>query len=384
MTTTAKQLTITKVRASDVKAGPVDLMYKGAVYALTVNDSWGGDFRVTMPQDKTQHTGSLSHCLELVRCWAAAEVEDAELAAVQGAERLCIAIARVAHAIAAASPSAPGYHDKITGEGVTFTSRVGADYVMTEGPANTAAEFRASRHAHILQVAGALLRLEHETKFASNFSVTRIKARDLLPGMRVRACLRHPVRLVCSVAPGPDADSREVTLLTEDGTRWCTTMDAFRVMIFEGSVYQSEQAEASFLGQGAVTELEPATFSAVECPALEIDAELYKGRTMPAGAKTERRIVANLLAFLRFHGWPVVSVWDGEESEQVSSDKAALELIFNLDESRVYFGGGPKALHSVVLVCGNVDDIICDYTFTKDDPDGWASLMDSFDAYTYA
>ncbi|WPK42363.1 hypothetical protein [Pseudomonas phage Ppu-503] len=382
MTTAATTLTISKVRAADIKAGPVNLEYKGAVYALTVNDDWGGQFAVVMPQDSTRHTGSLSHLLELVRTWDAAEAEEQAEAAAQGAARLCIAIARVAHAIAAASPSAPGYSESGTRETTAMTSRVGHDYIVTEGPAHNAAAYRATRLLHVQAVARALLAYE-----LSLIPGRRVAACNLLPGMRVRTNLSHPARTILGVKAGPDADSVEVDILAHDGQRWTLVQDNCRMWDFLGTVHQSEQAQAAIHGFEAIREAQAAEFVKIEAPTLAIDAELYKGRVMSLEAKAERRIVANLLAYLEHHGWSLATVWDGEEDCPAANVREAMELVFNLDEARVYVkkpnAAGVNTFHSVVLVMGNASDIICDYTFTQGDPDGFAACMDAFNADDY-
>lgn len=127
----------------------------------------------------------------------------------------------------------------------------------------------------------------------------------------------------------------------------------------------------------------PVEFQRIEAPALDIDALLYKDRPMHANAKLERRIVANLLAWMEFKGWNVVEVFDGEEETKVTDAKAAMELIFNLDDVRVYLSNGKGALHSILLILGNGVDVISDWNFTADDPDGFNAAMSGFNAEDY-
>lgn len=124
-------------------------------------------------------------------------------------------------------------------------------------------------------------------------------------------------------------------------------------------------------------------FARVEAPALDIDALIYKDRPMHAEAKLERRIVANLFAWLAFKGWNVVEVYDGGEDTKVSDAKAAMELVFNLDECRVYANNAEGKQHSILLILGNGVDVIADWGFTDGDPDGFRAVMDGFNAEDY-
>lgn len=121
----------------------------------------------------------------------------------------------------------------------------------------------------------------------------------------------------------------------------------------------------------------------VVVPVLKIDGLLFKGRTIPYHGKVERRIVANLIAHMTFHGWTVASVWDGEEDEAVSDMVSAMELIFNLDEARLYFKKG-DSLHNVYLVLGNGVDCIADWNYSTGDVDGFNAAMDEFDCEEFA
>lgn len=125
----------------------------------------------------------------------------------------------------------------------------------------------------------------------------------------------------------------------------------------------------------------------VTVPALDHDAMMLKrfGRKVLVNGRLERRIVANLIAHLESNGFHVTSVYDGEEDIKVTDMKSAMELIFNLDDSRVYFSAGPTADdHSVVLVLGNGIDVVSDWTFTEGDPDKFYAVMDQFDGEDYA
>jgi len=128
------------------------------------------------------------------------------------------------------------------------------------------------------------------------------------------------------------------------------------------------------------------TFAPVAVPELKIDALLYAGRKMQANAKIERRIVANLIAYLAFHGWTVSSVYDGEEDEPASDMVSAMELIFNLDEARLYFFKDVEGVRhppSVYIVLGNGVDCLADWNYAKDDADGFNRVMEGFNTEDY-
>jgi len=95
--------------------------------------------------------------------------------------------------------------------------------------------------------------------------------------------------------------------------------------------------------------------------------------------KTESAIVRGLIRHLNRNGWNVASVYDGEQDETVRTETEALDLVFNLDLSRVYFQcRATDARHSVVLVQGNGSDIISDWNYAEGDPDCFDKLMNEY------
>lgn len=120
-------------------------------------------------------------------------------------------------------------------------------------------------------------------------------------------------------------------------------------------------------------------------PALDIDAymaERFGQKNSPRNL-LERRVVWNLLKHLEAAGWHVRSVHDGEELTIVSTPKAAMELVFNLDDCRLHFSKVPyRAAHTVVLVLGNGVDCIADMSIGEQD--GWTVAIDAFDAEVFA
>lgn len=133
--------------------------------------------------------------------------------------------------------------------------------------------------------------------------------------------------------------------------------------------------------------------SAVTIPALEIDkrngAATATGENL-ARLVLERRIVAALLAHLYRKGWDCVRVDDGEEETQMpltidslAARKAVMELVFDLDDVRLYFaptGDRDGTEHGVLLVLGNGIDVLSDWSYTEGDDDGFNAAMDAFDA----
>jgi hypothetical protein len=127
-----------------------------------------------------------------------------------------------------------------------------------------------------------------------------------------------------------------------------------------------------------------APFTAVVAPELAIDKLLYRGGPVPVNGKLERRIAANLLAFMATKGWNVFNVWDSEENTPVITAIDVMELVFNLDEAWLDFTNATGQQHRVMLVLGNGIDIIADWGFAIGDPDGFHAAMEGFDAEEYA
>jgi len=133
----------------------------------------------------------------------------------------------------------------------------------------------------------------------------------------------------------------------------------------------------------------------VTVPALDLDAAMLEkyGQQVSDRGQMERSIVAHLIDHLDRRGFVLSSVWDGEELSRVADMKAAMELVFNLDEVSVRFvpkgmkpgprfvGGNryAKNEHGVFLVLGNGRDIVSDWNFNSDDADGFNAAMDAFD-----
>lgn len=122
-------------------------------------------------------------------------------------------------------------------------------------------------------------------------------------------------------------------------------------------------------------------------PALKHDAMMAAcfGSTVSPNGRLERCIVANLIAHLAKHQWHPHSVFDGDDEIMVHSGKAAMELIFNLDEASVRFWKESRThWHGILLVLGNGIDIVSDWNYSEGDADGFNAAMDLFDAEQYA
>lgn len=121
----------------------------------------------------------------------------------------------------------------------------------------------------------------------------------------------------------------------------------------------------------------------LQVPKLTVDGD----RTIHAQGIIERRVVWNLIAKLKAAGFTAVAVYDGEDYTKTADAQAAMELIFNLDEASLRFvrtadadafAADPDDVceHGVLLVGGNGEDIISDWDYSADDPDGFNAAMD--------
>ena len=94
----------------------------------------------------------------------------------------------------------------------------------------------------------------------------------------------------------------------------------------------------------------------------------------------EKRMVRKLIRVAKAHGYKLTKIWDGEQTEKVSTESDAMELVFNLDECRMYFkrDDQPKA-HCAVIILGNDGwDAIADCSVG----DGWDDVMAVMNDYS--
>lgn len=80
----------------------------------------------------------------------------------------------------------------------------------------------------------------------------------------------------------------------------------------------------------------------------------------------ERAIVWNLCRYMAANGWHVNVVDDGDDNIAVEDAKAAMELIFNLDQAWIGFKKD-EAMHEAFLVLGNGEDIVSDWNYSNTD-----------------
>lgn len=75
----------------------------------------------------------------------------------------------------------------------------------------------------------------------------------------------------------------------------------------------------------------------------------------------ERRIVRHLIRTAKAHGYALTRVWDGGEMVPATGERAALDAVFSVDESIVYFKhpDEPKG-HCAVIILGNGVDCVPD------------------------
>lgn len=85
----------------------------------------------------------------------------------------------------------------------------------------------------------------------------------------------------------------------------------------------------------------------------------------------EAELVKQLIAGFAADGKPIVSFFDGEEEGTCTSEQEILDIVFNLDEVRLYSADG----HMVFLVMGQFPDTITDYTV------GIESIIDPVQAW---
>jgi hypothetical protein len=129
-----------------------------------------------------------------------------------------------------------------------------------------------------------------------------------------------------------------------------------------------------------------AKFNPWVIPTLNTDSYLAdSGRTLPPHCKVERRIVWNLLHTLERKGFKPVGVdIDEIELTKTATILDAMEAIFSVDDARVVVRKDGYSGHWILLIGGNGEDIISDWSFTNGDPDGFSAAMDAFKPETWA
>lgn len=96
---------------------------------------------------------------------------------------------------------------------------------------------------------------------------------------------------------------------------------------------------------------------------------------------TEKTIVRRMLAALAKQGFTPVSVNDGgDELVRVSTTAATIDAVFAVGVARIYFERDAKHVGSVLLVIGNGDDIVSDWSWDDRTESGRAfnTALDAF------
>jgi hypothetical protein len=116
----------------------------------------------------------------------------------------------------------------------------------------------------------------------------------------------------------------------------------------------------------------------------------------------ERFIVRELIRHLARHGWSPYINDDGGEHVYCPTEERAMASVFAVDESRLHFAptslvndcraaeGSKRAMrdarmradrkcHAVLLICGNGEDIISDWSFSDDPADTFKAAMDAYE-----
>ena len=123
-----------------------------------------------------------------------------------------------------------------------------------------------------------------------------------------------------------------------------------------------------------------------DVPALDIDKlmlEQYKHAVGPHGI-LERRVAWNMLCTLEDAGFGSFRLNDGEEWNKCETKKDVMELLFNLDEAWITCRKNGGKRHTIFMVLGNGTDILCDYSYSEDDADGFNATLADFDGCDYA
>jgi len=118
--------------------------------------------------------------------------------------------------------------------------------------------------------------------------------------------------------------------------------------------------------------------STYEPKPIVFESDAKRDQPILGRVKLERRIVLSMIEHLVEQGFVLVEASDGEERIKPKDNMEAMEHVFGVDESHLYFQKPGFKSHWIFLVHGNGVDIISDYSFTNGDPDGWCKVMDVF------
>lgn len=99
---------------------------------------------------------------------------------------------------------------------------------------------------------------------------------------------------------------------------------------------------------------------------------------MAGTAFIEGRIFSKLFSDLRKAGWHPTHIDTGDEERwvEVTSIARTRREFESVEDATVMVKKEGSKAHGIKLIAGNGIDLICDYTFSHGDPDGFAALMD--------
>ncbi len=126
----------------------------------------------------------------------------------------------------------------------------------------------------------------------------------------------------------------------------------------------------------------PVTAEIVTVPVLDGDAkDLTNPLNRVEGMKAERRAVALLISHLARAGFALTGASDGEQRKRTTDAKEAMEVVFSVDQSWLYFRNPAHAKgHTVCIILGNADDgseVAADYSVGDGFDDAIGELTDA-------
>lgn len=91
-----------------------------------------------------------------------------------------------------------------------------------------------------------------------------------------------------------------------------------------------------------------------------------------------RRIVSKLMHHLEATGFEIVAVIDEEDRYDNSDPVIAMGNIFAIGEASLIVRKNDSPEHGILLIPGNEEDIISDWSYSTDDTDGFDKTMEAF------
>lgn len=119
----------------------------------------------------------------------------------------------------------------------------------------------------------------------------------------------------------------------------------------------------------------------VEPPVLAHDTMMLTkwGNKLNQCMRTERKLIWNLLAHLEARGFKLTGANDGDEQYKLTDMKAAMEVVFSVDEAWLYVRKNKARIgHTIFIVLGN-DGYDCVNDYSIGETDGFTAAMESFD-----